>query len=134
MKTYIKISNEKFTRTNNITVCIITVKLEEILWKMLGHDAYNKVEKKYFGALHRNPIIFVGKAKRAEGDKDNEVIARRVAQSRCKAKIYKYFKNLYTYAINAQNEQNKRLNNLQLACSYAQENEENRIVYNLKQF
>jgi hypothetical protein len=134
MKTYIKIKNEKFIRNGNTTVCVISVVFNEKLYRMLGNEAYGKVHKKFPEAMRGSILTFTGKAKRMEGDKDNEVIARRVAQSRCKAKIYKYFKNLYTCAINAQNECNKSLENLQLACNYAQTTEEDRVVYNLQQF
>ena len=87
---------------DGVVICSITANGDNDCYGYLYDILWNnpKLRKKYGLEWINNTKVFTAVAKLHKGDKWDEVKGKRIAESKCKRKIYKFYLRLYSNIYN----------------------------------
>ena len=97
-KTNIKMNQPTYIvkRDDGVIICKITTQGN---WKnfhnLYGGFLISKIRKKFYINWIDGPIIFTAVARHHKSDVWNETLGKHIAESKCKKKIYNFYKRLY---------------------------------------
>ena len=97
-KTNIKMSQPTYIvkKDDGVIICKITTKGSDAVFKYIGTLNMGRKLKKRFGIFNiEQPLDFVSIVRHHKSDVWNETLGKHIAESKCKKKIYNFYRRLY---------------------------------------
>lgn len=87
-------------KDKGIIICKIYTISDITLYKNIDYNQIDSKLKKLFSHKFEDTIVFTAVAKCSKHDEYNELIGKRIAESKCKRKIYNHYLKVYQQLYN----------------------------------